>query len=95
MGVMTALLIAFTIGLGLATIKGNTLQNAMNDFQAIVEKLIENVIIPLLPIHIFGIFSNMTYAGQVGTILSVFAKSVCDDYCSSSYLFNFSIFSCW
>lgn len=46
----------------------------MNDFQAIVEKLIEKVIIPLLPIHIFGIFSNMTYAGQVGTILSVFAK---------------------
>lgn len=74
MGVMTALLIAFTLGLGLAAIKGDTLQKAMDDFRIIVEKLIENVIIPLLPIHIFGIFSNMTHAGQVGAIMSVFAK---------------------
>lgn len=74
MGVMTALLIAFTLGLGLAAIKGDTLQKAMDDFRIIIEKLIENVIIPLLPIHIFGIFSNMTHAGQVGAIMSVFAK---------------------
>ncbi len=74
MGVMTALLLAFTLGLGLAAIKGDTLQKAMDDFRIIIEKLIENVIIPLLPIHIFGIFSNMTHAGQVGAIMSVFAK---------------------
>jgi Na+/H+-dicarboxylate symporter len=74
MGVMTALLMAFTIGLGLAAIKGDTLQNAMNDFRDIVEKLIEKTIIPLLPIHIFGIFANMTQGGQVSAIMSVFAK---------------------
>ncbi|WP_264740967.1 dicarboxylate/amino acid:cation symporter [Cytobacillus firmus] len=74
MGVMTALLISFTLGLGLAAIKGNTLQNAMNDFREIIEKLIEKVIIPLLPVHIFGIFANMTQGGQVGAIISVFAK---------------------
>lgn len=74
MGVMTALLLAFTLGLGLASIKGDTLQKAMDDFRIIIEKLIENVIIPLLPIHILGIFSNMTHAGQVGAIMSVFAK---------------------
>lgn len=74
MGVMTALLLAFTLGIGLASLKSNALQNVMNDFRAIIEKLIENVIIPLLPIHIFGIFANMTYGGQVGTIISVFAK---------------------
>src|SRR5699024_11886120 len=27
-----------------------------------------------LPVHILGIFANMAYAGQVATILSVFAK---------------------
>lgn len=74
MDVMTALLISFTLGLGLAAIKGNTLQNAMNDFRDIIEKLIEKVIIPLLPVHIFGIFANMTQGGQVGAIISVFAK---------------------
>ncbi|MBM4765397.1 dicarboxylate/amino acid:cation symporter [Bacillus sp. B15-48] len=74
MGIMTALLIAFTLGLGLAVIKGNTLQNAMNDFRQIIEKVIENIIIPLLPLHIFGIFANMTQGGQVTAIMSVFAK---------------------
>lgn len=74
MGVMTALLLSFTIGLGLASLKGNALQNVMDDFRMIVEKLVEKVIIPLLPIHIFGIFANMTQGGQVTTIMSVFAK---------------------
>ncbi len=74
MGVMTALLLAFTIGLGMAAIKGDTLQNTMNEFRDIIEKLIASVIIPLLPIHILGIFANMTYGGAAAEILSVFIK---------------------
>lgn len=72
--VMTALILAFVIGLGIATIKGDALLNIMNEFRDIVQLTIEKVIIPLLPFHIFGIFANMTYAGQVSTIISVFAK---------------------
>lgn len=74
MGVMTALLFAFTIGLGLTAIKGNTLQLVMNDFKDIVEKVIGVIIIPLLPLHILGIFANMTQGGQITMIMSVFAK---------------------
>lgn len=74
MEVISALLFAFIIGIGLAYIKGNTLQLAFDDFQQIVEKLIKTAIIPILPFHIFGIFANMTYGGQVQSILSVFAK---------------------
>lgn len=73
-GVMTALLLAFTLGLGAAVIKGQALQNVMVDFRAIVEKLIASVIIPLLPYHIFCVFANLTYGGQVTMILSVFVK---------------------
>lgn len=73
-GVMTALLIAFILGLGIAAIKGDTIKKFMNEFQGIIEKLISNIIIPLLPFHIAGIFANMTYAGQVATILSVFSR---------------------
>ena len=73
-GVMTALLIAFTIGLGIAAVKSEALKKVMNEFQQIVELLISKIIIPLLPIHILGIFANMTYAGQVVTILSVFSR---------------------
>ncbi|QXM06811.1 dicarboxylate/amino acid:cation symporter [Crassaminicella indica] len=74
MGVMTALLIAFIFGLGIASINGDTIRKFMGEFQSIIEKLISNIIIPLLPLHILGIFANMTYAGQVATIMSVFAK---------------------
>ncbi|KMJ58774.1 sodium:proton antiporter [Bacillus sp. LL01] len=72
--VMTALIIAFTLGLGMSAIKGSTLKTAMIEFRTIIELVISKVIIPLLPIHILGIFANMTYGGQVQTIISVFAK---------------------
>lgn len=71
---MTALLLAFTLGLGAAVIKGQALQKVMVDFREIVEKLIASVIIPLLPYHILCVFANLTYGGQVTMILSVFAK---------------------
>ncbi len=74
MGVMSALVFAFLIGIGLAVIQGDTIKRFMGEFQLIIEKVITAVIIPLLPIHILGIFTNMTYTGQVATILSVFAK---------------------
>lgn len=74
MGIMTALLISFIVGLGISVIKGDTIKKFMGEFQQIIEKIIKNVIIPLLPIHIMGIFANMTFAGQVATIMSVFAK---------------------
>ncbi|MDR3194906.1 MAG: dicarboxylate/amino acid:cation symporter, partial [Tannerella sp.] len=76
MGIMTALLLSFVIGLGLSVISGTTLQNAFVDFKNVITKLIESVIIPLLPIHIFGIFLNITLSGQVATILSMFVKVI-------------------
>ncbi|MCM3623209.1 dicarboxylate/amino acid:cation symporter [Brevibacillus borstelensis] len=74
MGVMTALLLAFTLGLGASVIKGDSLQRVMVDLREIVEKMISSVIIPLLPYHILSVFANLTYGGQVSMILSVFAK---------------------
>lgn len=74
MGVMTALLIAFTLGIGAAVVDGDVLKRGMREFQAIIEKVIANIIIPLLPIHICGIFANMTYEGKTAAIMSVFVK---------------------
>lgn len=65
MNVMTALVLAFTLGLGLAHLKSEVLKNAARDFQEIVIRMISAVILPLLPIYIFGIFLNMTHSGQV------------------------------
>ena len=74
--IMTSLLLSFCIGLGLSAIPGNTLRMAAADLRDIVTLLIEKVIIPLLPLHIFGIFLNMTISGQVASIISVFVKII-------------------
>ncbi len=76
MNVMTALVLAFTLGLGLANFHTTTLRDAMCDFKDIITKTIGVVIIPVLPIYIFGIFLNMTYSGQVYEVLLVFIKII-------------------
>ena len=76
MGVMTALVLAFTLGLGLAAIDRPTLKDAIHDFEQVIVKTIKTAIIPVLPVYIFGIFLNMTYAGQVFSILTVFIKII-------------------
>lgn len=77
MGVMTALVLAFMLGLGLAALDGrNTLKDATHDFEQVITKTIKTAIIPLLPLYIFGIFLNMTFVGQVFSILTVFIKII-------------------
>ena len=76
MNVMTALVLAFVLGLGLASLETDTLKKAAHDFEEIIIKTIKTVIIPLLPLYIFGIFLNMTYVGQVFEILTVFIKII-------------------
>ena len=83
-GVMTALLLAFVIGVALTTIKGDVIHRGFVEFREIINKVITAIIIPLLPLYIFGIFLNMTAAGEtfnvittfLGVILLVFALTV-------------------
>ena len=74
--VMTALVLAFTLGLGLASLNSDALKNVARDFQEIIVRMISAVILPLLPLYIFGIFLNMTHSGQVYSILMVFIKII-------------------
>lgn len=76
MGVMSALILAFTLGLGMSVIDGNRLKLVMEDFKDIINKVISAVIIPVLPLYIFGIFLNMTHSGQVAGVMGVFLKII-------------------
>ncbi|WP_172373099.1 dicarboxylate/amino acid:cation symporter [Sporosarcina jiandibaonis] len=73
MGVMSALLIAFLFGIGMAAISSKSMLAVFEELNDLIERVISYVIIPLLPVHIFGIFLNMTYSGEVAKVLSVFA----------------------
>ena len=74
MGVMSALILSFTLGLGIAVTNAERLKGIFNEFQAIISKVIASIIIPLLPFHVFGIFSNLAFSGTVFEIMSVFIK---------------------
>ena len=76
MGVMSALILAFTLGLGMSVIEGNRLKSVMDDFKDIINQVITAVIIPVLPLYIFGIFLNMTNSGQVAGVMNVFLKII-------------------
>lgn len=70
--VMTALLIAFVIGIGLTLLHTDTMHKGFVELRSIVEKVISAIIIPFLPLYIFGIFLNMTAAGQVWKVITTF-----------------------
>ena len=76
MNVMTALVLAFMTGLGLSATDGSTLKDAVHEFEEIVVLVIRTAVIPVLPFYIFGIFLNMTYSGQVFSILKVFISII-------------------
>ena len=77
MSVMTALILAFVLGFGGAVLpEARALRRGRDDFRAVIRLVIERVIIPLLPIYIFGIFLSMAVAGIVGPILVTFAKII-------------------
>ncbi len=74
MEVVSALMLAFILGLGIAAVDSEPLRKAADGFQKIITKVIENIVIPLLPVYIVGVFINMTHTGQAITVFSVFWK---------------------
>lgn len=74
--VMSALVLSFIVGLGIAYSGHTVLRGATNEMKAIIVGVIERVIIPLLPVYIFGIFLNMTFSGDVMRMMTVFAKII-------------------
>ena len=74
--VMTALLLSFVLGIGLSMVPRGVLRKGFIEFRAIITRLIERLIIPLLPLHIFGIFLNLTYTGAAGAVMKALLRVV-------------------
>lgn len=74
--VMAALVFSFVLGLTVAYAQLKNLKQVFDDFKETVSLTISKVIIPLLPLYIFGIFLNMTFTGQAFRILTVFAQII-------------------
>ena len=76
MDVMSALVFSFMAGLGMVFTECDTLKRVFSDFRVIVVRTISGVLVPLLPIFIFGIFLDMTAAGKAGRVLVDFAAII-------------------
>lgn len=76
LGVMSALVLAFMIGIGLSFKKNSTLGEIIIDFREIIVLVIEKILIPLLPLYILSIFAEIVFNGQVSSVLSVFIKII-------------------
>lgn len=74
--VMSALLLSFIVGIGLTYISNKSLTDVTNGFRDIVMGVIEKIIIPLLPLHIFGIFLNITATGQAASVIATVLKVI-------------------
>lgn len=78
MDTLSAVALAFVLGLCMSTMRGkeigDTLYNAFKDFSAIINKVLHNVIIPLLPLYICGTFADMTKSGKTFAVLSILWK---------------------
>lgn len=73
-GVMTALILAIVLGLGMAAVRADRMMAIFREFRDLIMKVILKTIVPLLPLHIFGIFLNMSKSGQFAQVLVALAK---------------------
>lgn len=80
MDIMTALVLSFVVGVGVTLLpkdKGKgVISGLFAEFREIMVWVIGKIIVPLLPLYIFGIFLNMTYSGEVTVMLKTFFKII-------------------
>lgn len=72
--VMTALILAFCVGLAMTAVKSDTLHAAARELEGVVMKVIRTFVIPLLPVFVFGVFLSMGMNGNLVDVISSFAK---------------------
>lgn len=76
MNVMTSLIMSFMLGLGIAAFEAPALKRGFDEFKEIISSTIAVVIIPLLPLFIFGLFMDIAASGKIGPILAAFVQII-------------------
>ena len=71
-GVMSALVLAFVIGIGLTAFHSKVLFRGAVEFRTIIEAVIRRLIVPALPLFIFGIFMDLAASGSAMTVVTKF-----------------------
>ena len=59
LAIMSALLLAFIVGLAMTAVKSDNLYNVLQELNDVVLKVVVTFVIPLLPLYIFGTFLGL------------------------------------
>ena len=73
-GVMTEVVVSFVLGIGRANLRGSSLRDVCRDLQKIVAAVLKRIIIPLIPVHIAGLFCNIAAEGRLFATIKMFAS---------------------
>lgn len=72
LGVMSALVLAFVIGVGLTAFHSKVIFRGAVEFRTIIESVIRRIIVPALPLFIYGIFLDLSASGSAVTVVTKF-----------------------
>lgn len=72
--VMTALILAFILGLGMANSDNKTLLECIRNIQEIISMVLQKVIIPMIPFYIACSFCKIAAVGELFPTIKMFAK---------------------
>ncbi len=76
MPVMSALVLSVLLGLAAVWTKAQTVIRLLDEFRAIVLKIVSKLVIPILPIYIFTVFTMLAYNGTITEKFPVFVVAI-------------------
>lgn len=76
MSVMSALVFSLIIGLSAVWTKAKLTTKLLDEFQDIILKIIQKLMIPVLPIYIMATFCNLSYEGMITKQLPAFIQII-------------------
>ena len=76
MDVTSSLVLAFVLGLAIASVNAKATKSVLDEFKDIIMMVISKVIIPLLPLFIYGIFLKLSVEGMVVNVIGIFIKII-------------------
>ena len=76
MPVMSALVLSVLLGLAAVWTKAQTIIRLLDEFRAIVLKIVSKLVIPILPIYIFTVFTMLAYNGTITEKFPVFVVAL-------------------
>ena len=72
--VMSALLLAFIIGIAMTQVKSTAMYEVLDELNGVIMKIVKGFVVPLLPLFIFGTFLNLGMNENFGSTMAAFGS---------------------